>query len=194
MSRADDASQGRTLSALRDHLMATSAVATACFATVLAVGAFAPLAAQLGRADLGSEHIVGYAEHFLFLHSALWPLTLLSLVSCIAAASVLYLRMRAPLVRFVRCFEAIREGRPTETLRIRAYDYLRDEADALNRMIRGLDQREAERRAWRERLAAVVDDLEAAGNDAESLAELRSLVKSEPGTQGASERREAAKD
>jgi predicted ATPase len=49
--------------------------------------------------------------------------------------------MVAPLVRFVRVFESVRRGEIPEPLTLRATDYLRHEAEALNAMLAALRER-----------------------------------------------------
>ncbi|MBY0401298.1 hypothetical protein K2X89_13450, partial [Myxococcota bacterium] len=122
----------------RTHLWISGAFATFCFAVVLALSIFLPIAMQLGRVDLRSAEAYGLAQHFLFLHSALWPLVLLSLIASVVTANVLFQRMREPLVRYVRCYDAISEGAVPAQLTIRAADYLAEETDALNAMIASL--------------------------------------------------------
>jgi hypothetical protein len=96
----------RALAHLRTHLLVTSVTITAAFAIMTAVSIFAPLAAQINRAEVDSELIVGLADHFLFVHTALWPLIFLSLAGCVLSATVLYLRMRQPLRSFASFWSA----------------------------------------------------------------------------------------
>lgn len=128
---------------LRMDLILTASLATACFAAVVAASVFVPIAAQLGHASLESEAAYGLAEHFLFLHTALWPLIAVSLLASIVTGHVLHQRMRAPLVRFVRCFDEIASGTTPDPIRIRASDYLREEAESLNAMLGALRRQRA---------------------------------------------------
>ena len=77
-----------------------------------------------------------------------------SLVSVFLSSWLLYRRMVAPLVRFVRVFDGVREGRLPEPITLRATDYLRREAEALNAMLVALRAREAELSLLRERASA----------------------------------------
>ena len=52
----------RSPAAFRRDLVLTSCFATAAFAVVVTIAVFVPLAAQLGRAEVSSEQIVGLAE------------------------------------------------------------------------------------------------------------------------------------
>jgi hypothetical protein len=168
----------RTLTTFRIHLLLTCLGVTAAFALVVALAVFVPLAAQLQRVPVDFESTAGLADHFLFLHSALWPLVLLSLLSCVVAATLLFERMRSPLVRFARCFDAISEGSIPEPLMIRKQDYLVDEAAQLNRMIGFLRERaEADKRVG-DRLLDLLGDLSEAGVDPAILEELQAIAKS----------------
>lgn len=167
----------RTIHALRSHLMLTGSLATACFAAIIALSIFLPIGMELGRTDLGSPEAFGLAKHFLYLHGALWPLVLVSLIASVATANVLYRRMRAPLIRFMRCWDAIGEGRVPAPLILRASDYLSDEADALNAMIAAVRRREASRAEAVARLEELVADLAAEKVDPERIAELHAITK-----------------
>jgi prefoldin subunit 5 len=57
-------------------------------------------------------------------------------------------------VRFVRVFEGVREGKVPEPNTLRATDYLRREAEALNAMLAALRAREAELETLRGRVDA----------------------------------------
>jgi hypothetical protein len=169
----------RTLATFRVHLLLTCLIATASFALVVALAVFVPLAAQLQRSAVDAESALGLADHFLFLHAALWPLVLLSLLSCVVAATFLFERMRAPLVRFRRCFEAISEGSIPAALEIRASDYLVDEAEQLNRMIAFLVARAEAKRRFEARLLEIVADLSLHGVAPEVLEELQAVAKAD---------------
>lgn len=167
----------RTLSTYRSHLVSTCLTVTGVFATVISLSVFVPLAAHLSRAPIGEEVSAGLAEHVLFLHAALWPIILFSLVACIASALILFGRMRSPLIRFVRCFNAIEEGSVPKPIVLRLSDYLNDEADALNRMIESLAETASARHRAARRIDAIVDDLSAQQVDPILLEELIGLVK-----------------
>jgi len=177
MSLEANSSNRRTLTALRTHLLLTCCLATSGFALVIAVAVFAPLAAQLDRAAIDSERIVGLADHFLFLHSALWPLVFVSLVSCITAATFLFVRMRSPLVRFMRAFDAVSQGDIPDPIVIRATDYLSEEAESLNRMLVALEVQAQERAAAWAQLEDVLHDLSAQGASHRILAEVEAVLK-----------------
>ena len=157
----------RTLSTFRLHLLGLCTTATLCFVGVIATSLFVPLAMQLDRADLAPGIAGGIAEHFLYLHSAFWPVVVCSLGATVLSALVLYRKLTRPFVRFVRAFDEVARGASLPApLTLRRTDYLTAEADALNRMVDALRDRAAKREAALGELDAVQDALEAAGNAA----------------------------
>jgi len=177
MPDEDKPSAERTLATYRSHLLLTSVTITAAFAFVIAVSIFVPLSAHLGREPVDFAIAPGLAEHFLFLHSALWPIVVLSLISCIVSSTILFQRMRSPLVRFTQCFEKIEQGKPPSPIVIRKADYLREEAAILNRMLRALVSRADARRRASDRFDEIVDELSSREIDPILLDELISVVK-----------------
>jgi hypothetical protein len=170
------ASGRRTLSTFRAHLLLTCLIATASFALVIAVSIFVPLAAHFSHEPVDYEIAAGLAEHVLFLHAALWPIVLLSLCACVVAATILFQRMRAPLVRFMQCFDEIREGRVPSPIVIRTADYLHEESDALNEMVAALAERERRRAKCAQQIDALRDRLRSQGVDPLLLEELNDLM------------------
>jgi nitrogen fixation/metabolism regulation signal transduction histidine kinase len=177
MAEEGPARNRRTLKTLRSHLWLSGSIATLCFAVVLGLSIFMPIAMQLGRTDLRSAEAYGLAQHFLFLHSALWPLVLLSLIASIATANVLFQRMREPLVRFVRCYESLEQGVVPPQITIRGADYLADEADALNGMIASLRRQQAVRSEAVARLEEAIGDLASRNVPEGILSELQDIAK-----------------
>ncbi|MBK7951600.1 MAG: hypothetical protein IPK00_23230 [Deltaproteobacteria bacterium] len=177
MAEQDPSRNRRTLRTFRGHLWISGSFATLCFAIVLALSIFLPIAMQLGRTDLRSAEAYGLAQHFLFLHSALWPLVLLSLIASVVTANVLFQRMKEPLVRYVRCYESIANGTIPAQLTIRAADYLAEETDALNAMIASLRLQQAVRIEAVGRLHEAVADLAAREGSEQVLSELQDIAK-----------------
>jgi len=169
-------SDRRTLTALRTHLIATSATVTGIFACTSLAFVLVPLGAQLNRAEVDSAQIIGLADHFLFIHSALWPLILLSMISCIVCATVLYLRLRSPLVRYVKAYDAIGRGEVPKPIVIRLGDYLSEETDALNRMLAALEARSRAHESNIDQFSDALDELARKGGDDHLIEELRSIM------------------
>jgi len=177
MAEEAPARNRRTLRTFRTHLWLTGSTATLCFAFVLGLSIFVPIAMQLGRTDLRSAEAYGLAQHFLFLHSALWPLVLFSLIASVVTANVLFRRMREPLVRFVRCYASIESGVVPGQITIRSADYLADEADALNGMIASLRRQQSIRSEAVARLEEAIGDLASRSVPESVLSELQDIAK-----------------
>jgi hypothetical protein len=137
----------------RAHLMWVTTGSTGALLLVLSAAVLIPLFQRFDSAA-SLDELRGVTQQILDLHTRLWPVVFTSLVSVFLSSWLLYRRMVAPLVRFVRVFDGVREGRVPEPLTLRATDYLRREADALNAMLAALRSREAELAALRERADA----------------------------------------
>jgi hypothetical protein len=137
----------------RAHLMWVTTGSTGALLLVLSAAVLIPLFQRFDSAA-SLDELRGVTQQILDLHTRLWPVVFTSLVSVFLSSWLLYRRMVAPLVRFVRVFDGVREGRVPEPLTLRATDYLRREADALNAMLAALRSREAEFAALRERADA----------------------------------------
>ena len=176
---AEAQSEQRTRSTFRLHLLVASTTTTLAFIAVIALSLFLPLASHLDRQDISAAVTAGIAEHFLYLHSAFWPVALCSLAGCVASALLLYRKMTGPLNRFVACFEQIGRGEIPQAIVIRTTDYLSGEADSLNEMLAILRDRERERAEANDEIDQIADELQShcAGDAAatELIAKLRNL-------------------
>lgn len=158
-------SDKRRRSTFRHHLVLTSAVSTAAFATLVGASLFIPLVAQLDRPDLDHQTAGGIAEHILYLHRSFWPVVLGSLLASVASGLLLYERMSGPLVRFLGVFRRISRGEIPDKITLRRVDYLVEEAAGLNEMIEALAERATERGASLARCQDLLADLEAFARD-----------------------------
>jgi hypothetical protein len=136
----------------RAHLMWVTTCSTGALLLVLSAAVMIPLFQQFDRAGTIDE-LRSVTQQILDLHARLWPVVFTSLVSVFLSSWLLYRRMASPLVRFVRVFEGVRAGQVPEPLTLRASDYLRREAEALNAMLEALRAREDELRVLRNRVA-----------------------------------------
>jgi methyl-accepting chemotaxis protein len=175
MSDRFPAATPRTHQTLRRHLILTASLVTLGFGAIVAASVFVPIALQLGQTSLDSEAAYGLAEHFLYLHGAFWPLIAIAMLGSIVTGQLLYHRMRAPLVRFIRCFDEIAAGRIPDPIVIRANDYLTIEADALNQMLVALNRRQESIRQAALRLEELCDELALQGPA--RLSELQEIAK-----------------
>ncbi len=171
-----DSKKRRNLFALRAHLLLTGSISTLVFAMMMAISVFVPLGAQLDRMDPNDPAALGMAEHFIILHSALWPLVVLTLIASIGSATFLYEKMRAPLARFVACYDAITQGEVPEKVTLRAVDYLTAEAEALNAMISALGDRSAAREKAVVRFQGLIDELAEQRVDEATILALKAVL------------------
>ena len=134
----------------RAHLLWVTTGSTGALLLVLSAAVLVPLFSRFESAT-SLDELRSLTQQILDLHARLWPVVFTSLVSVFLSSWLLYRRMVAPLVRFVRIFDGVREGRLPEPITLRASDYLRREAEALNAMLVALRAREAELALLRER-------------------------------------------
>jgi methyl-accepting chemotaxis protein len=171
----------RRRSTFRRHLVVTSVVTTAVFAALVGASLFIPLVAQIDRPDLDRQAAGGIAEHILYLHRNFWPVVFGALIASAASGLLLYQRMTGPLIRFVSAFAQISRGERPSKLTLRRFDYLTDEADALNAMVEALGERAAAREAGLARCLELVDDFAASESGTDDrrriLDELREALK-----------------
>jgi methyl-accepting chemotaxis protein len=137
----------------RTHLIWVTTGSTGALLLVLSAAVMVPLFQRFDSAS-SLDELRTLTQQILDLHARLWPVVFTSLVSVFLSSWLLYRRMVSPLVRFVRAFEEVRAGRAPEPITLRASDYLRREAEALNAMLAALRAREDELHALRERSAS----------------------------------------
>jgi methyl-accepting chemotaxis protein len=136
----------------RSHLLWVTTGSTGALLLVLSAAVLIPLFSRFESAT-SLDELRSLTQQILDLHARLWPVVFTSLLSVFLSSWLLYRRMVAPLVRFVRIFDGVREGRLPEPITLRTSDYLRREAEALNAMLVALRAREAELALLRERAA-----------------------------------------
>jgi methyl-accepting chemotaxis protein len=124
----------------RSHLVWVTTGSTGALLLVLSAAVLIPLFSRFDGAT-SLDELRSLTGQILDLHARLWPVVLTSLVSVFLSSWLLYRRMVAPLVRFVRVFESVRRGEIPDPLTLRATDYLRREAEALNAMLAVLRER-----------------------------------------------------
>ncbi len=176
MAEHELASESRSLSTFRLHLLVATSICTACFVAVSGLSVFMPLAVHLNRTDLQDPAVAGIAEHFLYLHAAFWPVVAGSLVSCVASSLFLYRKMVGPLFQYVRCFEALERGDCPDPIVIRKTDYLSSETRALNRMLEAVADRERLRTDSAAEVEAVASELMEPGSGNARISELASRL------------------
>jgi len=143
----------------RVHLIWVTTGSTAALLLVLSAAILLPLLIRFDSGAATLDELRSLTGQILELHARLWPVVFSSLVSVFLSSWLLYRRMSSPLVRFVRAFRAVGEGSLPEPIQVRATDYLRQEAQALNGMLEALRALEAERRAGFDRLSECVAEV-----------------------------------
>src|SRR5262245_45437117 len=94
----------------RAHVMCVTTGSTGALLLVLSAAVLIPLFNRFDHAtSLNELRIV--TQQILDLHERFWPVVFTSLASVFLSSWLLYRRMVSPLVRFVRAFDGVREGR-----------------------------------------------------------------------------------
>ncbi|MGH7289269.1 MAG: hypothetical protein ACREI8_14755 [Myxococcota bacterium] len=127
----------------RAHLVWVTTGSSAALLLLLSAAIMLPLFTRFEGGAATLDELRSLTGQILDLHARLWPVVFTSLVAAFLSSWLLYRRMSSPLVRFVRVFRAVAEGSHPEPLQLRATDYLRREAEALNAMLEALRAREA---------------------------------------------------
>ena len=172
-----DDSKQRDIKVFRWHLLLTGVAATLAFGIVIALSLFMPLVMQLQRGELDSASTAGFAEYFLYLHGAFWPVLLCSLASSVATALLLYGRMTEPLSRFIQSYAAVARGECPEDIQIRKIDYVSLESAALNRMLAALRERSSERALGVTEIGEIADELAESAGNVDAAVRLRAALK-----------------
>jgi methyl-accepting chemotaxis protein len=120
------------------HLLLAAIGSTAIFALIIAAAIFAPLIARMQSGVPSSSEMLVLADRMLTLHARYWPVVFMSLAAVCVSSLLLFERMTAPLVRFLRCFQSITNGEVPNPIHIRRGDYLVDESNCLNTMMASL--------------------------------------------------------
>lgn len=108
-------------------------------AALMALGAlvlfYRPVTIMLGDRP---EQRLDVATRFLALHGLVWPLLIAFFASATVVSIVMTHRVAGPLYRFRRVFDDVTRGVLTMRVRTRERDYLKLEAEQLDRMIGSL--------------------------------------------------------
>jgi len=102
---------------------------------------FGPLVVSLFDPSLGAEELSATATAFLALHGSFWLAIAFTSLAWLAHLAVVSHRVAGPLVRLCGIFRKAGRGDVSMRVRVRAKDYLQQEAEALDAMMRGLRRR-----------------------------------------------------
>lgn len=143
----------------RAHLFWVVTGTAGALLVVVSAAILLPLLLRFDEGLASPAEMRALTGRILQLHTTLWPVVLLCLVAVMVSSWLLYRRMVSPLVRFVRLFGEVRDGRLPGPIRLRGTDYLMREADALNAMTAALRERQQALRAAHEALREPLEEL-----------------------------------
>lgn len=118
-----------------------------------------PLLLAFDAAPASAQALAALTDRILALHDTLWPFVGLCIVAVFLSSWLILHRMVSPLVRYVRTFDAVAGGVIPVAVVLRATDYLSEETEALNEMLRALRERQASLVAAAKGLEDEIDEL-----------------------------------
>ena len=125
----------------------------------MSVGLFLPLVNQIRGTDANPGDTRDPAVVILYMHEHFWPIALSFLILAVLGVVVISHRIAGPLVRVKRNLRSVGKGILPRPMKTRDKDYLQEEVEVLNDMVRNLGRR--------------FDELKNAGSDLdESIASL----------------------
>ncbi|MEZ6196686.1 MAG: hypothetical protein R3F20_13325 [Planctomycetota bacterium] len=135
------------------------------FVVVLSLAVFLPPMLAMNDGDASRAELSRAARELISLESRFWPGLLAATLFAVVLAVRTSHKIAGPLYRFRRVFEAIERGEHPGPVRLRARDYLKEEARFLDALARSVDadrERLRELQAGIERLASEIADLDPA--------------------------------
>lgn len=127
---------------LQGSLVVHGVLYGAAVLAAVGLGIFGPLLSGLG----GAHSDPGFEERSLvmvYLHDRFWLIAGCSLLVVVVGAIRFSHRVAGPMVRFKRNLRLLAAGQLPPPLRTRRGDFLKDEVDALNRAVGGVEERVA---------------------------------------------------
>jgi len=116
------------------HLLFATVSTSMIFMMVAGAITFAPAVMRLEFGGGSLDEIAVLTHEILEIHAVVWPVVVACLIAVTITSFILFNRMTEPLSRFVEVFESIRQGGIPDAIELRAHDYLKREAKALNEM------------------------------------------------------------
>lgn len=144
---------------LRAHLVWVVLATTGAMLLLGGAVVFVPLLVRFDGASSGE--LAALTDRILTLHETLWPFLGLCILAVFLSSWLILHRMVSPLVRYVRAFEAVRDGVLPAAVTLRATDYLTEETQAFNEMLASLRERQATLERIGRELADGTDELAA---------------------------------
>jgi len=128
----------------RAHLIWAVMATTAAMLLLASAVVLVPLFLAFDAAPASAQELAQLTDRILALHDTLWPFVGLCIVAVFLSSWLILHRMISPLVRYVRAFQAVRDGVIPSVVTLRATDYLSEETVALNQMLTALRERHRE--------------------------------------------------
>lgn len=126
----------------RAHLIWAVLATTAAMLLLASAVVLVPLFLAFDAAPASAQELAKLTDRILALHDTLWPFVGLCIAAVFLSSWLILHRMVSPLVRYVRTFEAVRDGTLPVVVTLRATDYLSEETQALNEMLTSLRSRQ----------------------------------------------------
>lgn len=126
----------------RAHLIWAVVATTGAMLLLASAVVLVPLFLAFDAAPASAQELAQLTDRILALHDTLWPFIGLCIAAVFLSSWLILHRMVSPLVRYVRTFEAVRDGVLPAAVTLRATDYLSEETDALNQMLTALRDRQ----------------------------------------------------
>lgn len=143
----------------RAHLIWAVMATTAAMLLLASAVVLVPLFLAFDAAPASAQELAQLTDRILALHDTLWPFVGLCIVAVFLSSWLILHRMISPLVRYVRAFQAVRDGVIPSVVTLRATDYLSEETVALNQMLTALRERHRELAESVRAIDAEVDEL-----------------------------------
>lgn len=116
------------------HLLLANLAMSVIFMIVAGAITFAPAVVRLEFGSDSLNEVAVLTQEILQIHAVVWPVVVACLIAVTVTSLFLFNRMTQPLFRFTRIFDSIRQGNFPGPIDLRARDYLKREARALNEM------------------------------------------------------------
>jgi HAMP domain-containing protein len=120
---------------VQPRFLAVSVAHQSLVFVIFAGSLFVPLMFKLHNTPLSSPEAGAIGFEFTILHDSIWPAFPLALLLILIHSVFFSHRIAGPLYRFRHVFRAISQGDLMVETKIRTHDYLKQEADGLNRMV-----------------------------------------------------------
>jgi methyl-accepting chemotaxis protein len=139
---------------------------------------FVPAVMRLEFGSGSLDEVAVLTQEILEIHAVVWPVVVACLITVTITSLFLFNRMTEPLSRFVKVFDSIRDGIFPDPIELRAHDYLKREAKAMNEMTNELRSVVGEVKRSQIDLSSTIEEVaEALSQDGpEKIAELVGIL------------------